>query len=309
MKRFKISIIGVGQVGTACAHWAAAAELGDLVLLDHVPGQAEGRALDLRQTLPLLGRDVEVLGTTDFDATADSDVVILTAGLARKPGMSRDDLLADNAKTVAATSRETARCSPAAKLIVVANPVDAMTWVAQQASGFLPKHVFGLSGVLDTARLRSFIAEELRVSASDVTALVVGGHGDQMVPLVRQATVGGVALGRLLPPERLAALVERTRHAGAEILGQLKNASSSCAPGAAIAEMAEAIVRDRKRILPCAAWCTTEYGAGGCYVGVPVKLGADGVEQIIEVEFDAAERAVFEAGLGHTKALIQSIRL
>jgi len=309
VKRTRISIVGAGNVGATCAHWAAMKELGDVVLLDIVEGLPQGKALDLAQAMPVAGWDLRLTGTNNYDDTANSDVVIITAGLARKPGMSRDDLLAKNTRIVAAVTGEVARRSPAAKLIVVSNPLDAMVYVARQASGFIPKHVVGMAGVLDTARLRCFIAAELEVSVEDVTALVLGGHGDSMVPLVRYCSVGGVPLAQLMPAERIEQLVDRTRKAGAEIVGLLKTGSAYYAPSAAAVEMAEAIIRDKKRIMPCAAYCESEYDVGGCYVGVPAKLGADGVEKIIEVELDDAERAAFRASVDHVKQLVASIKL
>jgi len=307
--RARISIIGAGNVGATCAHWAAMKELGDVVLLDIVEGLPQGKALDLAQAMPVTGWDLRLRGTNDYDDTANSDVVIITAGLPRKPGMSRDDLLARNTRIVAAVTAEVARRSPAAKLIVVSNPLDAMVYVARKTSGFIPKHVIGMAGVLDTARLRCFIAEELEVSVEDVTALVLGGHGDSMVPLVRYCSVGGVPLAQLMAADRIEQLVDRTRKAGTEIVGLLKTGSAYYAPSAAAVEMAEAIIRDKKRVMPCAAYCESEYGVGGYYVGVPAKLGADGVEKIIEVELDDTERAAFAASVDHVKQLVESIKL
>ena len=309
MGRARISIVGAGNVGATCAHWAAMKQLGDVVLLDIVEGLPQGKALDMAQAMPVAGWDLRVTGTNDYDDTANSDVVIITAGLPRKPGMSRDDLLAKNTRVVAAVTAEVARRSPAAKLIVVSNPLDAMVYVARKACGFIPKHVIGMAGVLDTARLRCFIAEELEVSVEDVTALVLGGHGDSMVPLVRYCSVGGVPLAQLMAADRIEQLVERTRKAGTEIVGLLKTGSAYYAPSAAAVEMAEAIIRDKKRIMPCAAYCDSEYDVGGCYVGVPAKLGADGVERIIEVELDDTERAAFAASVKCVKQLVESIKL
>lgn len=309
MSRSKISVIGAGNVGATCAHWAAAKELGDVVLLDIVDGMPRGKALDLTEAMPVVGWDVGFTGASDYDATADSDLVIITAGLARKPGMSRDDLLAKNTEIVASVAREVASRSPKAKLIVVSNPLDAMVYVTWKVSGFDACNVVGMAGVLDTARLSAFIAEELDVSIEDVTALVLGGHGDSMVPLVRYCSVGGVPLGQLMSASRIEALVDRTRKGGAEIVGLLKTGSAYYAPSAAAVQMAEAILRDKKRILPCAARCDTEYGVGGYYVGVPVKLGAGGVEKIIEVDLDDAERAAFQKSVDHVKRLVASIKV
>jgi malate dehydrogenase len=309
VSRSKISVIGAGKVGATCAHWAAARELGDVVLLDIVDGMPQGKALDLAEAMPVAGWDVAFTGASDYDATADSDLVIITAGLARRPGMSRDDLLAKNTEIVAGVAREVASRSPNAKLIVVSNPLDAMVYVTWKVSGFDARNVIGMAGVLDTARLSAFIAEELDVSVEDVTALVLGGHGDSMVPLVRYCSVGGVPLGQLMSAERIEALVDRTRKGGAEIVGLLKTGSAYYAPSAAAVQMAEAILRDKKRILPCAARCDTEYGVGGYYVGVPVKLGAGGVEKIIEVDLDNAERAAFQKSVDHVRNLVASIKV
>jgi len=309
VKRPKISVIGAGNVGATCAHWAAVKELGDVVLVDVVEGMPQGKALDLAQAMPVAGWDVTVAGANDYDATAGSEVVIITAGLARKPGMSRDDLLIKNTQIVSSVTAEVARRSPAAKLIVVSNPLDAMVYVAQRTSGFTHRNVIGMAGVLDSARFRCFIAAELDVSVEDVTALVLGGHGDSMVPLVRYCSVGGVPLAQMMSAAKIDELVTRTRNGGAEIVALLKTGSAYYAPSLAAVEMAEAIVRDKKRIMPCAAFCQKEYGVGGYYVGVPAKLGADGIEQIIEVELDAAERAAFDASTEHVRQLVASIKL
>jgi malate dehydrogenase len=284
-------------------------ELGDVVLVDIVDGVPQGKALDLAEAMPVAGWDVRFTGATSYDATADSDVVIITAGLARKPGMSRDDLLAKNTEIVAGVTREVARRSPRSKLIVVSNPLDAMVYVAWKTSGFDPRHVIGMAGVLDSARLRSFIVEELSVSAEDVSAMVLGGHGDSMVPLLGYTTVAGIPLAQLMPMDRINALFDRTRNGGAEIVALLKTGSAYYAPSLAAVEMAEAILRDKKRVMPCAAYCQKEYGVGGYYVGVPVKLGAGGVEQIIEIDLSAAEREAFDRSVGHVRTLVASITL
>ena len=309
MKRPKISVIGGGNVGATCAHWAAVKELGDVVLLDILEGVPQGKALDLAQAMPVAGWDVGLTGTNNYDDTADSDVVIITAGLARKPGMSRDDLLAKNTEIVGGVTREVARRSPQARLIVVSNPLDAMVYVAWKASGFATQRVMGMAGVLDAARFRCFIAAELGVSVEDVTALVLGGHGDSMVPLVRYCSVGGIPLSQLMPAEKIEALVTRTRNGGAEIVGLLKTGSAYYAPSVAAVEMAEAIIRDKKRIMPCAAYCDRQYGIGGYFVGVPVKLGAAGVEQVIEIELDAAERQALATSVDHVRDLIRGLKL
>ncbi len=309
LKRNKISVIGAGNVGATCAHWAAMKELGDVVLVDIVEGMPQGKALDMAEAMPVARWDVGVTGANDYAATAGSDVVIITAGLARKPGMSRDDLLAKNTEIVAGATREVARYSPEAILIIVSNPLDAMVYVAQKVSGFDPRRVIGMAGILDTARFSAFIAEALQVSVEDVVALVLGGHGDDMVPLVRYCSVGGIPLSQLLPAEEIEQLVKRTRGGGAEIVGLLKTGSAYYAPSAAAVEMAESILRDKKRILPCAAFCQSEYGVGGYYVGVPVKLGKEGVEQIIEVEMDDSERQALAESVSHVRDLVSLIKL
>lgn len=309
MNRKKISVIGAGNVGATCAHWAAMKQLGDVVLVDVVEGMPQGKALDLAEAMPVAGWDVAFTGANDYEATTGSDVVIITAGLARKPGMSRDDLLAKNTEIVSGVAREVATRSPDAVLIVVSNPLDAMVYVAWKASGFPTERVVGMAGILDTARLRCFIAEELAVSVRDVEAMVLGGHGDQMVPLIRSCTVGGVPLVRLMPLELIEALFDRTRKGGAEIVGLLKTGSAYYAPSAAAVEMAEAILRDQKRILPCAAYCKDEFGVGGYYVGVPARLGAGGVEGIVEIDLDDDEQVAFDRSTEHVRQLVASIKL
>jgi malate dehydrogenase len=311
MKRAKLTIVGAGNVGATTAHWAAAKELADIVLVDipALDGVPQGKALDLSQAAPVEGFDVGISGATAYEASAESDIVVITAGLARKPGMSRDDLLAKNAEIVKAVTEQVARTSPNAILIVVSNPLDAMVYVAHKVSGFPPHRVIGMAGVLDTARYRAFIAAELGVSVEDIQALLMGGHGDDMVPLPRYTSVGGIPLPELLPAEKIDAIVQRTRNGGAEIVGLLKTGSAYYAPSAAVVQMAEAIIRDKKRILPCAAHCDKEYGVGGYFVGVPVKLGSRGVEKIIEVKLTAEERELFDRSVEHVRQLIKSIRI
>ncbi len=296
MRRAKISIIGAGNVGATTAHWCAAGELGDIVLLDipQTEGMPKGKALDLMEASPIMGFDARIVGTTNYEDTADSDVVVITAGVPRKPGMSRDDLLTTNARIVGSVASEIKRTSPEAAIIVVSNPLDAMAQRALQVTGFPPCRVMGQAGVLDTARFRAFIAMELNVSVEDVSSMLLGGHGDTMVPLSSCTSVGGIPVTQLIAPERLEQLVQRARDGGAEIVGLLKTGSAYYAPAAATAQMVEAIVRDKKRLVPCAAYCNQEYGVGGYYVGVPVVLGAGGVERIIEVELNALERAAFQ---------------
>jgi malate dehydrogenase len=296
-------------VGATTAHWCAAAELGDIVLID-IPAtemMPAGKALDLMQALPIVGVDSTITGATDYESTAGSDVVVITAGIPRKPGMSRDDLLATNARIVASVSEQVREKSPNAMLIVVSNPLDAMVQCAKQVTGFPANRVFGQAGVLDTARYRTFLAMELGVSVEDVTALLMGGHGDTMVPMPSCTSVGGIPVTRLLSQERLDAIVERTRKGGGEIVGLLKTGSAYYAPSAATAQMVEAIVRDKKRLLPCAAYCDKEYGVGGYYVGVPVILGAGGVERIVELDLTSEEQASFNNSVKAVKELVQTM--
>ena len=309
MRRAKISIIGAGNVGATTAHWCAAAELGDVVLLDipQTEGMPSGKALDLMQASPIMGFDSKIVGTTSYDETAGSDVVVITAGIARKPGMSRDDLLSTNAKIVGAVAEQVKATSPDCVVIVVSNPLDAMVQRAAQVTGFPPRRVVGQAGVLDTARFRTFLAIELGVSVEDVSALLMGGHGDTMVPMPSCTSVGGIPVTRLLKPERLNEIVERARHGGAEIVGLLKTGSAYYAPAAATTQMVEAVVRDKKRLIPCAAYCDKEYGVGGYYVGVPVVLGAAGVERIIELELTPEERAAFDKSVQAVKDLVAAM--
>ncbi len=311
MKRAKISIIGAGNVGATCAHWAAAKELGDVVLVDipQIDGVPQGKALDLSEAAPIEDYDSRISGATSYDATRASDVVIITAGLARKPGMSRDDLLLKNTEIVKSVAQQVAAASPNSVLVVVSNPLDAMVYVAHKASGFPAQRVVGMAGVLDTARYRSFIAAELDVSVEDVQALLMGGHGDDMVPLPRYTSVGGIPLPELMSAEKIEAIVKRTRAGGAEIVNLLKTGSAYYAPSAAAVQMAEAIIRDKKRVLPCAAYCDKEYGVGGYFVGVPVKLGTRGVEQILEVKLTADEKRLFDGSVQHVRDLIAAVKL
>jgi len=306
MARAKISIIGAGNVGATTAHWCAAAELGDIVLVD-IPaadGMPQGKALDLMEASPVMGFDAKITGTTGYEETANSDVVVITAGIPRKPGMSRDDLLGTNSKIVASVTEEIARTSPDSIIIVVSNPLDAMVQRALQVSGFPPNRVLGQAGVLDTARYRTFLAMELGVSVEDVSALLMGGHGDTMVPIPSCTSVGGIPVNQLIDDDRLEEIVERTRKGGAEIVGLLKTGSAFYAPAAATTQMVEAILRDKKRLLPCAAYCDSEYGVGGYYVGVPVILGAGGVERIIELELNEQEQAAFQHSVDAVKELV-----
>jgi malate dehydrogenase len=306
MRRAKISIIGAGNVGATCAHWCAAAELGNIVLLDvpQTEGMPKGKALDLMQASPIMGFDSTVTGTNDYADTADSDVVVITAGIARKPGMSRDDLLGTNAKIMTAVAGEVKKSSPNAVVIVVSNPLDAMVQRAFQVTGFPPARVVGQAGVLDTARYRTFLAMELGVSVEDVTAMLLGGHGDTMVPVPSCTSVGGIPVTQLIKKERLDEIVQRARVGGAEIVGLLKTGSAYYAPAAATAQMVEAVVKDKKRLIPCAAYCDKEYGVGGYYVGVPIVLGAGGVEKIIELQLTTEEKADFRKSVDAVKELV-----
>jgi malate dehydrogenase len=309
VRRAKISIIGAGNVGATTAHWCAAAELGDIVLVDipQTGDMPKGKALDLFQAGPIVGFDARITGTTSYDDTARSDVVVITAGVPRKPGMSRDDLLATNARIVGSVAQEVKRTSPEAAVIVVSNPLDAMVQRAWQVTGFPPERVMGQAGALDTARFRAFVAMELGVSVEDIQAMLLGGHGDTMVPLATCASVGGIPVTQLIRPERLEQIIQRTRDGGAEIVSLLKTGSAYYAPAAATAQMVEAIVRDKKRLLPCAAYCDKEYGVGGYYVGVPVVLGACGVERIIEIELSQSERAAFQKSVDAVKGLVETM--
>ena len=303
--RSKVTIVGAGQTGGTMARDIAARGYADIVLLDVVEGVPQGKALDISQAGPIVGFDSRVTGTNDWRDTARSDIVIITSGKPRAPGMSRDDLVTANTDIVRSVTEEAARNSPNAIIIVFANPLDVMCYVAKKVSGFPRERVFGQSGVLDTARFRTFIARELAVSVEDVQAYVLGGHGDDMVPLVRYTTVGGIPISDLLPAERVDAIVQRARKGGGEIVSLLKTGSAYYAPAAATVQMVEAVLLDRKRILPCAAYLEGEYGLNGVYMGVPVKLGARGVEQIIEIRLTDEERAMFERSAASVREVIK----
>jgi malate dehydrogenase len=311
MRRAKISIIGAGNVGATSAHWAASKELGDIVLVDipQVEGMPQGKALDLYEASPVEGFDARITGATSYEPTAGSDVVIVTAGIARKPGMSRDDLINTNTGIVKQVAANVAKFSPNAVMIVVSNPLDAMVYVAWKASGFHHAKVIGQAGVLDAARYRSFLAAEIGCSVEDVHALLLGGHGDDMVPLLRYTFAGGIPITQLIKKDRLEEIVKRTRTGGAEIVGLLKTGSAYYAPAAATVSMAESIIRDKKRILPCAAYCEKEYGVGGYFVGVPCILGSEGVERVIEIEMDEGEKKMFQTSVEHVKELVKSVKM
>jgi len=307
MPRNKVTVIGAGNVGATTAQRIAEAGLADVVLVDIVEGLPQGKGLDLAEAAPVVGHDARIVGTNDYDATAGSDVIVVTSGLARQPGMSRDDLLARNAGIVRAVVEASAPKSPDAVLIVVTNPLDAMCHVAMQASGFPRERVLGMAGVLDSARFRTFIAEELGVSVADTHAFVLGGHGDTMVPLPRYSTVAGIPITDLLPEDRIAALVDRTANGGAEVVALLKTGSAFYAPAASVFEMVDAILRDRRRVLPCAVLLQGEYGTNGLFVGVPVVLGAGGMQRVIEITLTADERAAFERSAAAVEELVAKL--
>ena len=301
--RKKVSIVGAGNVGATAAHWIASKELADVVLIDIMEGVPQGKALDLAQAMPVEKRDSAIVGTNDYADTANSDIVVITAGIPRKPGMSRDDLLNTNFKIMQGVVGKVIKYSPNCIIIVVSNPLDAMAQAAYKLSGFSRNRVLGMAGVLDSARFRTFIAQELDVSVENVTAFVLGGHGDTMVPLPRYSTVAGIPITELIEPAKLAALVERTANGGAEIVKYLKTGSAYYAPSASAVEMVEAILKDKKKILPCAVYLEGEYGIHGLYVGVPVKLGANGLEQIIQIKLTADEQAALNKSAASVKEL------
>jgi len=307
--RKKITVVGSGNVGATLAHRLADKQLGDVVMIDIIEGVPQGKALDLLQAGPVEGYDVKVRGTNQYADTANSDLVVITAGFPRKPGMSRDDLLRANYDVVKATVEQVVKHSPDCFLIVVTNPLDAMAQTAYKVSGFSKNRVVGMAGVLDTARYRTFIAEALNVSVRDVQGFVLGGHGDTMVPVPRYTTVAGIPVADLMPADQLDKIITRTRNGGAEIVNYLKTGSAYYAPSAAVTEMIDAIFNDRKKILPCAAYLEGEYGISGLFVGVPVKLGAKGIEQIIEIKLSAEEQAAIEKSAASVKELVGVIGL
>ena len=302
-----VTVIGAGNVGATTAQRIAEAGLADVVLVDIVEGLPQGKALDLAEAAPVVGHDMRVRGTNDYADTAGSDVIVVTSGLARQPGMSRDDLMARNAGIVRSVVASAVEHSPDAILVVVTNPLDAMCHVAYESSGFPAERVVGMAGVLDSARFRTFIAEELGVSVTNTHAFVLGGHGDTMVPLPRYSTVGGVPITELLTDERIEALVQRTRDGGAEIVGLLKTGSAFYAPAASTAQMVDAILNDRHMILPCAALLQGQYGIDGLFVGVPVRLGRAGIEEIVEIELTTSEREAFDASAGAVRSLVDTL--
>ena len=306
MARSKITIVGAGNVGASTAHIAAAGRLGDIVLIDIVEGLAEGKALDIAEAAPVGLYDCNVVGTRDWALTAGSDIVIITSGLARKPGMSRDDLLAKNARIVKDVSEKAARYSPASIVIVVCNPLDAMVYTAAKVTGFAKNKVMGMAGALDAARFCCFLGAELGVSVEQIKCVLMGGHGDDMVPLPRFTSVGGIPISQLLDEAKITELIDRTRNGGIEIVNLL-GSSAYYAPAAGAAKMAEAILRDSKTLVSCCAYCDAQYGAGGYFVGVPAILGANGVERIVELDLNESEKTQFLASLGHVKQLTAQV--
>lgn len=305
----KITVVGAGHVGATVAQRLAESMLArQVVLIDIIEGIPQGKGLDLLESGPVQGFDARIVGSNGYDESQNSDMAIITAGIARKPGMSRDDLLSTNAGIVRSVATEIRETSPEAIVIVVSNPLDAMCYIAKETTGFARERVLGMAGVLDTARYRTFIAERLRVSVRDIQALVLGGHGDTMVPLVSYTTISGIPLTQFLEADEIDALIQRTREGGAEIVGHLKTGSAYYAPSAAVAQMVEAIALDQKRILPCAAWLDGEYGLSDLYLGVPCKLGRGGVESIVEVELADDERSALERSAQHVRDTLEALK-
>jgi len=305
--RYKITIVGAGNVGATLAHWLATWQIGDIVLIDVIEGMPQGKALDLRQSGPVDGFDLNIIGTNDYKDTADSDVVIITAGLTRKPGMSRDELIAKNCKIVKQCAENSAKYSPDAVFIIVSNPLDAMVYTAYKATGLARHKIMGQAGVLDVARYKTFLAMEIGCSVQDISAMLIGGHGDDMVPLPRYTNVSGVPITELIPADRLEAIIERTRKGGGEIVSLLKTGSAYYTPSSATARMVRSIIRDEKRIMPCACYCDKEYNIGGYFVGVPCMLGANGVERIFELKLDEQESRAFQQSIEHVKQLCAGV--
>ena len=306
--RKKVTVVGAGNVGANCALRIAGKELADVVMVDVIEGIPQGKGLDLVQSGPVEGFDVNVVGANDYQSTANSDIVVITAGFPRKPGMSRDDLLLANYEVVKSATEQAVKYSPTCILILVTNPLDAMCWTAFEVSKFPKQRVIGMAGILDTSRFRTFIAQELGVSMENVTAMVLGGHGDTMVPLVRLATVSGIPLSELLDQATIDRLVQRARDGGAEIVKYLKTGSAYYAPSSAAVEMVESILKDKKKVLPCAAYLEGEYGIHGLFVGVPVKLGARGIERIFQIRLQADEQAAIQKSAGAVQELVDVIK-
>jgi len=303
----KVSIIGAGMTGATTAHWLAEREVADLVLVDIIEGMPQGKALDLQESLPVVGKDVQVIGSNSFEATAGSDIIVITAGLPRKPGMSRDDLLSANAEIVSNSTRQSLKYSPEAIFIVLTNPLDTMAYLTMKVGGLPPERVIGQAGILDSARMRAFVAMELGVSVENINCYVLGGHGDDMVPLVRHSNVAGVPLNEMLPKDKLDAIVERTRKGGGEIVSLLKTGSAFYAPGAAVAQMVESILKDKNLIVPAAAYMQGEYGLKDIFFGVPVQLGRDGAVKIIEYKLNEEELAALNNSAEAVKQTIAAL--
>jgi malate dehydrogenase len=309
--RKKITIVGAGQTGATLAHWLAERGDVDIVLFDIVEGMPQGKALDLQEAMPIIGSDARIVGTNGWDETADSDIVVITSGLPRKPGMSRDDLLKVNAGIVRDVTKAAVAKSPNSILILLTNPLDAMCHIALHESGFPPERVFGQAGILDTARFRTFLALELNVSVAEVNAYVLGGHGDDMVPLVGSTNVGGIPIRKLIKPDRLEAIVDRARKGGGEIVALLKTGSAFYAPSAALAQMIDAVLNDRKRILPCAVYTGKNaggYGVSDLYLGLPAKLGAKGVEEIVGIDLTPDEQAALQKSANSVRELVNALK-
>ncbi len=304
----KISIIGAGMTGATTAHWLAERELADLVLVDVVEGMPQGKGLDMLETMPIIGRDVEIVGSNDYAATKGSDIIIITAGLPRKPGMSRDDLLSANAEIVGKAATETLKHSPDAIYVVLTNPLDTMAYLTMQLNKLPRERVIGQAGVLDSARMRAFVAMETGVSVENIQCYVLGGHGDEMVPLTRHSNIAGIPLREYLPADKLDAIVARTRKGGGEIVNLLKSGSAFYAPSAAVAQMSEAILKDKHLILPCSAYMHGEYGLNDIFFGVPVMLGRSGVEKILEYKLDAEEKALFDKSAAAVKETHEALK-
>ena len=304
----KISIIGAGNTGATAAHWLAEREIADIVLVDVVEGMPQGKSLDMAEAMPIIGKDVKVIGTNDYADTKDSDIIIITAGVARKPGMSRDDLLKINAEIVGKAATETLKYSPNAIFIVLTNPLDTMAYLTMMVTKLPRERVIGQAGILDSARMRAFVAMETGVSVENIDCYVLGGHGDEMVPLTRHSNVAGIPLNEYLPADKLEAIVNRTRKGGGEIVNLLKTGSAYYAPSLACVQMAEAILKDKKLIVPCAAYMDGEYGLSDMYFGVPVVLGAKGIERIVEYKFNDAEKAMFEKSAASVKETHEALK-
>ncbi len=307
--RNKITIVGAGNVGATTAHWLAAKEVGDIVLVDVIEGLPQGKALDLLEAMPIEGYDVHVVGSNSYDATANSDIVVITAGIARKPGMTREDLIDTNAGIIRSVVQQVAPLSPNSILIVVTNPLDTMAYLAYKVSGFPRERVIGQAGVLDSARFRAFIAMELGVSVENTHAFVLGGHGDEMVPLPRYSTVAGIPITELMSQEQIDRIVQRTRQGGGEIVALLKTGSAFYAPGAAVAQMVEAILKDKKQILPCSVYVDGQYGLRDMYFGLPAKLGRGGVEQVLEIQLTPEEKAALERSAALVRSSIAHLKI